>query len=309
MKQPREFDVEEGKTQEAEAANSRFAGMQQTLLRQATISEEDQRALEMKFEDKSIRRGFMRKVYSILSVQLAVTVGLITYFVFFLPLHYHPPGCGTRAEVQVDSIDYDYDTFQDLDKDHHDRCVKLRFVHENMWLMWTGLGVSLLVIFPMVCVRTLRVSFPINFILLGIFTIAEGLTLGMVSMLYETEAVMIAAGITTAIVFCLTIFAFQTKWDFTMLRGILFCVLMVFFIFGIIMCFIPSTKYTQMVYGGIGALIFSVYLVYDTQMMMGGEHKFSISPEEYIFAALALYLDIINIFMYVLKFVGAARSN
>ena len=59
-------------------------------------------------------------------------------------------------------------------------------------------------------------------------------------------------------------------------------------------------------------------------MMMGGEHKFSISPEEYIFAgkhvlnywfsgkdstALALYLDIINIFLYVLKFVGAARSN
>ena len=52
-----------------------------------------------------------------------------------------------------------------------------------------------------------------------------------------------------------------------------------------------------MVYGGIGALIFSVYLVYDTQMMMGGGHKYSISPEEYIFAAVALYLDIINLFI------------
>lgn len=64
-----------------------------------------------------------------------------------------------------------------------------------------------------------------------------------------------------------------------------------------------------MVYGGIGALIFSVYLVYDTQMMMGGGHKYSISPEEYIFAAVALYLDIINIFLYVLRFVGAARED
>ena len=36
-------------------------------------------------------------------------------------------------------------------------------------------------------------------------------------------------------------------------------------------------------------------------MMMGGNHKFSISPEEYIFAALAIYLDIINIFMYLLR--------
>ena len=64
--------------------------------------------------------------------------------------------------------------------------------------------------------------------------------------------------------------------------------------------------------------LFSLY------MMMGGEHKFNISPEEYIFvgnkdnnknslqpiiSALALYLDIINIFMYVLKFVGAPRSS
>lgn len=291
MGQPREFDMEEGKPQEPDGAASKaagLAGMQQTLLRQATISEEDQRALEMKFEDKSIRRGFMRKVYSILSIQLTLTVAVIAYFVFFLPLHYHGRGCE----------DYDYA-----------HCNKMSFVRSHMWLLWTGVGVSLVVMFPMVCIRTLRVSFPINFILLAIFTIAEAVTLGMVSMLYETEAVIIAAGITTGIVFVLTIFAFQTKWDFTMLRGILVCVLFVFLIFGIIMIFVPQNKYMQMVYGGLGALIFSVYLVYDTQMMMGGDHKFSISPEEYIFAALALYLDIINIFMYVLKFVGAARSS
>ena len=81
----------------------------------------------------------------------------------------------------------------------------------------------------------------------------------MVSMFYEVEAVLIAAGITTAIVFVLTIFAFQvgipyqggkilifiyfqTKWDFTMLRGILVCVLFVFILFGIIMIFVPQSK-------------------------------------------------------------------
>ena len=36
-------------------------------------------------------------------------------------------------------------------------------------------------------------------------------------------------------------------------------------------------------------------------MMIGGDHKYAISPEEYIFAALAIYLDIINIFMYLLR--------
>ena len=38
-------------------------------------------------------------------------------------------------------------------------------------------------------------------------------------------------------------------------------------------------------------------------MMMGGDHKYAISPEEYIFAALAIYLDIINIFMYLLRLI------
>lgn len=33
----------------------------------------------------------------------------------------------------------------------------------------------------------------------------------------------------------------------------------------------------------------------------GGNHKYSISPEEYVFAALNLYLDIIQLFLYLLR--------
>lgn len=62
-------------------------------------------------------------------------------------------------------------------------------------------------------------------------------------------------------------------------------------------------------YGSAGALIFSMYIVYDTQLMMGGSHKYSIDPEEYIFAALNLYLDIINLFMYILMIIGGSRSD
>ena len=50
------------------------------------------------------------------------------------------------------------------------------------------------------------------------------------------------------------------------------------------------------------------YLVVDTQMMMGGKHKYSLSPEEYIFAALNLYLDIINLFLFILTIIGAVRD-
>ena len=41
-------------------------------------------------------------------------------------------------------------------------------------------------------------------------------------------------------------------------------------------------------YGAAGALIFSLFIVYDTQLMLGGKHKYSLDPEEYVFASLNL---------------------
>ncbi len=63
----------------------------------------------------------------------------------------------------------------------------------------------------------------------------------------------------------------------------------------------------NLLYASLGALVFSLYLVFDTQLMLGGSHKYSISPEEYIFAALNLYLDIVNIFIYILAIVGGSN--
>lgn len=85
-----------------------------------------------------------------------------------------------------------------------------------------------------------------------------------------------------------------------MMGGFLFVGLLVVFVFGFIVALFPGSAASS-VYSACGALLFSLYLVYDTQIMMGGKHKYSISPEEYIFAALNLYLDIINIFLFILR--------
>jgi len=55
-------------------------------------------------------------------------------------------------------------------------------------------------------------------------------------------------------------------------------------------------------------LLILQYLVVDTQLMVGGRHKYSLSPEEYIFGALNLYLDIVNIFMFTLLLVDLGRN-
>lgn len=125
--------------------------------------------------------------------------------------------------------------------------------------------------------------------------------------MYELFQVSIAIGITAAVCLGLTLFAFQTKWDFTVMGGVLFVALIVFMIFGIVAIFLPGKTMT-LVYSSLGALLFSFYLIYDTQLIIGGKHKYSISPEEYIFAALNLYLDVINIFIYILSILGASRN-
>ncbi|XP_055917048.1 protein lifeguard 1 isoform X4 [Eupeodes corollae] len=218
------------------------------------------------FDDQSIRKGFIRKVYLILMGQLVVTFGFVALFV------YHEP---TK-----------------------------QWAYRNSWLFWVALAMLFITMICMACCEGVRRQTPTNFIFLGLFTLAESFLMGVTSGRYKSDGVMIAIGITAAVCLALSIFALQTKYDFTMCGGVLLVAMVIFLIFGIVAIFFPG-KVMTMVYSSCGALLFSVYLIYDTQLMMGGDHKYSISPEEYIFAALNLYLDIINIFMYILAIVGS----
>lgn len=65
-----------------------------------SIPEDEQTAAGLNFGDKTIRRGFIKKVYSILSLQLIVTGGIIVYFIFLLPQHYHDPLCHQVGQSQ-----------------------------------------------------------------------------------------------------------------------------------------------------------------------------------------------------------------
>ena len=49
------------------------------------------------------------------------------------------------------------------------------------------------------------------------------------------------------------------------------------------------------------------FLAVDTQLTLGSK-QLALSPEEFIFAALNLYTDIINIFLYVLAIIGRAKE-
>ncbi|MGH0171236.1 UNVERIFIED_CONTAM: hypothetical protein FKN15_065175 [Acipenser sinensis] len=98
----------------------------------------------------------------------------------------------------------------------------------------------------------------------------------------------------------------QSKYDFTSCRGVLFVCLIVLILFSILCIFIRN-RILHIVYASVGALLFTCFLAVDTQMLLGNK-QLALSPEEYIFAALNLYTDIINIFLYILAIIGRARE-
>ncbi len=166
----------------------------------------------------------------------------------------------------------------------------LALVQNNMALLLIAIIVSFVAIILMACVESVRRTSPTNMIVLTIFTLAETYVVGAATMRFDPSdvccnwcysvedfsiirtisglvfQVLIAIGVTAAVCVGLTIFAFQTKWDFTMMGGILFVGLIILILFGLIGMFFPGRIMT-LVYSSCGAMLFSVYLIYDTQMV------------------------------------------
>ncbi|XP_078393740.1 protein lifeguard 1-like [Cetorhinus maximus] len=139
----------------------------------------------------------------------------------------------------------------------------------------------------------------------AILTLSLSYMVGVIASTYSTSSVMIALGSTVAVCFAVILFASQTRFDFTLCYGFLLVSSIVLFMFGFFCIFFYS-RIMEIVYGSLGALLFSVFLAADIQLILA-KHRYSLSPEEYIFSALILYLDIINIFLYILMIVGSDR--
>lgn len=223
------------------------------------------------FDDKTIRLGFIRRVFAVLMLQLATTVGFICLFLF------------------------------------EDR---VKFYVQNSWGMYISAYVLFFVLyFVLVCCDGVRRSSPANIILLTAFTLSLSYLVGVISSFHQTNIVLIMMGVTTLVCASVMIFACQTKYDFTSWGGVLFCAALAIFFLSI---FTPlwlalSTTVGKIVIGGLLALVFVAFLAYDVQLVMGGK-KYELSPEEYIFASLILYMDIIRIFLLLLAIFGRCNN-
>lgn len=107
------------------------------------------------------------------------------------------------------------------------------------------------------------------------------------------------------LVVALTLYAIFTKKDFTTPSGILVAFLASFSMF-FMFFFIGWTPITHTLYCSLGIFLFGIYLVIDTQLIVGGR-KMALSIDDYVIAALLLYIDIIQLFLYILSLLGGGN--
>ncbi|XP_057243678.1 protein lifeguard 2 [Malurus melanocephalus] len=181
------------------------------------------------WDDRNVRRVFIRKVYAILMAQLLVTVVIVAFFTFCEPV---------KGYIQTHSAWY-----------------------------WASYAVFFVTYLILACCSGPRYG-----------TLSMAYLTAMLSSYYNTKSVLLCLGITALVCLSVTIFSFQSK-----------------------------VPWLHAVYALLGAGIFTMFLALDTQMLMGNR-RYSLSPEEYIFGALNIYLDIIYIFSFFLQFFGSSQE-
>ena len=122
---------------------------------------------------------------------------------------------------------------------------------------------------------------------------------------YVSAAVVSAvAGAATALTtIALTVYALTTKTDMTFYGGALYilsvAMTMIIVTFSL---FSPASLYNP-IWCALAVIFYGFFLIYDTQLIAGRGH-YKLSVDDYIIGALIIYLDIIMLFLELLKLFG-----
>ncbi|XP_051726076.1 protein lifeguard 1 [Ctenopharyngodon idella] len=231
--------------------------------------DEEHQMFVSSFEEDKVQKAFIRKVFSVITIQLLVTFTVVCVFTF-------------------------------------SKTVKAAVRH-NIWAYLSSYIIFLVVALCLSISTKFSRSHPWNLIGLSVITLSLSYMVGTVASYHNTDAVIIALGSTLVISFTIIIFSAQTRLDFTICNGILLVLSVNFLMFGFFTIFF-YTNVLQVFYGFLGALLYAMFLAVDCQLVMGRK-KYSLSPEEYVFAALIIYLDIILIFLYILMILSGGSKS
>ena len=213
---------------------------------------------------RQMRLGFIRKVYGILTCQLALTTIV----------------CSVLAL--------------------NGAC--RRFVMTTPSLMYIGMLGSFGVLIALMMFKN---QHPLNAQLLFVWTLMEAYTVGVICASYTAAGqgrIVVEALILTLSVFViLTLYTLQSKRDWSFLGAGLYSGLWLLIFWGLFSWFVPALA--GGLYSLFGALLFSGFIIFDTWQIT---ERFGY--DDHILASITLYLDILNLFLFILRLLSRDRN-
>lgn len=190
----------------------------------------------------------------------------------------------------------------------------------------TGIASHIIIMYPIVPLLALAATLIISFTMVRrlekmavgtavtlfvVFSALFGFTMSIYFWRYSLEILAFSFLLTAVYFGALAAYGYLTKRDLSGIRPILFSGLIFLIVFGLLSLFIPALDMFDRVVCLVGIAVFLGYTAYDTQKIKAFYSYYSASPEMLakasIFSALQLYLDFINLFLYLLRFLGNKR--
>ena len=179
----------------------------------------------------------------------------------------------------------------------------------NQIAFW-GLFIGELVLVFVLSSRIMSLSFVTASLMFVIYSIMNGVFFSFILLAYTEQSIATTFLITAGTFGAMSLFGFVTKRDLSAMGRILFMLLIGLIIATVVNIFMKAEGLT-LILNSAGVVIFVGLTAYDTQSIkqMLQEHGDKEGAEKIaLLGSLSLYLDFINLFIYLLRFFGESRK-
>ena len=156
-----------------------------------------------------------------------------------------------------------------------------------------------------------RLSLTTATLLFVLYSVINGVTLSFIFLAYTYQSITSVFFITAGTFAAMALFGYFTKTDLSSMGRILFMALIGLIIATIVNIFLKSSGFA-MILNYLGVLIFVGLTAWDTQkikqMLSMAEDTGETAQKIALMGALSLYLDFINLFLYLLRIFGSSRD-
>jgi FtsH-binding integral membrane protein len=156
-----------------------------------------------------------------------------------------------------------------------------------------------------------RLSFGALMGLFLAYSLVNGISLSVIFLVYSSAAISKVFFITAGLFATMAVVGYTTKTDLTKLGSILMMAVLGIVIASIVNYFMESAAFDYLI-SCVGVLVFTGLVAYDTQKVKrigaGVEYGTATAGKLALMGALSLYLDFINLFLFLLRVFGGRRD-